>query len=336
LKKTEAHPARSLGFLSRLYDGEVPPAERAEFDLHRRVCPECAEAADEFEAVLALYRNAEIPDVDPGLSARITRRIERELRHPESARFIPVKIDLVWASVVIVALAGAIATYSLVRPKTAARVVVLAEKKTPAQAPAPAFAPQAPPTANQPAEPEAQARTRAPERRASAGAARPAAPPAEAPSAAPSGAPSEEGRLDAELSRKAETAPPPMAAMAAPRQTAKATEQPAAGALLRDQSKEKTEEPIQVGPGVTPPVLIKKVEVNLPQSLRRRGNERLVIVEAVISRQGDVHDVRVLKSSPGLDEAVIQAVRQWKYKPAMKDGRPVAVYLTVTFNIDAR
>lgn len=328
MKKTEAHPARSLGFLSRLYDGEVPPAERAEFDLHRRVCQECAEAADEFEAVLALYRSAETPEVDPGLSARITRRIERELRHPESARFIPVKIDLVWASVVIVALAGAIATYSLVRPKTP-RVVVLAEKKAPAAAPT--FAPQAPATLNQPTAPEPQARARAPERRPSADTARPVPPAPETAAAAPSGGIVEERRSDSETA----ATPAPAAPMAAPQAMAKERDQAAAGAISRDELKEKSDEPIRLGPGVTPPEVVQRVEPRFPESLKGRtvmGTP--VVIEAVVSAHGSVEKIRVVHSNPPFDQAVIDAVRQWRYKPAMKDGKPVAVYLTVVTSID--
>ena len=44
-------------------------------------------------------------------------------------------------------------------------------------------------------------------------------------------------------------------------------------------------------------------------------------------------DVRVLKSLPmGLTEAAIDAVKQWRFKPATLDNRPVSVYFTLTVN----
>jgi TonB family protein len=57
----------------------------------------------------------------------------------------------------------------------------------------------------------------------------------------------------------------------------------------------------------------------------------VVILEAIITDQGSVEDVRVLKSvNPLLDASAVRAVQQWKYKPATLNGRAVRVYLTVT------
>jgi protein TonB len=58
----------------------------------------------------------------------------------------------------------------------------------------------------------------------------------------------------------------------------------------------------------------------------------LVIVEAVIGIDGRVTDARVLRSAPLLDEAALTAVRQWRYRPTLLGGVPVAVVLTVTVN----
>jgi TonB family protein len=62
-----------------------------------------------------------------------------------------------------------------------------------------------------------------------------------------------------------------------------------------------------------------------------------VIVEAVIDRQGNVTEARVLKSLPfGLDIAALNAIKQWKFKPGTLNGQPVPVYynLTVNFRIE--
>jgi TonB family protein len=63
--------------------------------------------------------------------------------------------------------------------------------------------------------------------------------------------------------------------------------------------------------------------------------EGIVILEAIITAQGNVEDVKVLKSvNPLLDSSAVRAVQQWKYKPATLNGRAVRVYLTVTITFN--
>ncbi len=58
-----------------------------------------------------------------------------------------------------------------------------------------------------------------------------------------------------------------------------------------------------------------------------------VILQATIDKNGDVTNVKVLRPLPmGLSEAAEAAVRQWKYKPATLNGKPVAVFLNLTVN----
>jgi protein TonB len=61
-----------------------------------------------------------------------------------------------------------------------------------------------------------------------------------------------------------------------------------------------------------------------------RARRGIVILEAVIGEDGAVRDVRVLRSLPLLDEAAIDAVRQWRFTPTLLNGRPVPVVITVT------
>jgi TonB family protein len=56
----------------------------------------------------------------------------------------------------------------------------------------------------------------------------------------------------------------------------------------------------------------------------------LQVIEAIIDKQGSVTDSRVSCLPMGVSEAAVAAIGRWKYKPAMPNGRPVAVYLTVT------
>jgi protein TonB len=67
-----------------------------------------------------------------------------------------------------------------------------------------------------------------------------------------------------------------------------------------------------------------------PEMARSARVEGTVILEAVLDTSGHVTQLRVLKSVPLLDQAALDAVRQWKYTPSIYYGRPVSVLLTIT------
>jgi protein TonB len=89
--------------------------------------------------------------------------------------------------------------------------------------------------------------------------------------------------------------------------------------------------PIRIDNTVTQPVLIKKVEPKFPKSLEGKTIKAgIILLEAVVTDKGDVTKVKVLRSMhPLLDKEAVAAVKQWKYKPALKDGKPVSVYFTM-------
>jgi protein TonB len=94
-------------------------------------------------------------------------------------------------------------------------------------------------------------------------------------------------------------------------------------------------EPLRVGGDVKPPQVISKAEPTYPEAARKARMEGIVILEAIITAQGNVEDVKVLKSvNPLLDASAVRAVQQWKYKPATLNGRAVRVYLTVTITFN--
>jgi protein TonB len=96
-------------------------------------------------------------------------------------------------------------------------------------------------------------------------------------------------------------------------------------------------EPIPVVGDVRPPQLLSRVEPDYPEAMRRIHAEGVVILEAVITASGDVESVRVLKSAnPALDRSAADAIRRWRYRAATLNGRPVAVYLTVTVSFGLR
>jgi TonB family protein len=87
---------------------------------------------------------------------------------------------------------------------------------------------------------------------------------------------------------------------------------------------------------IKPPKLVKKVLPVYPQVARQARVEGTVILEAKTDEAGNVVDSRVLRSIPLLDQAAIDAVKQWKYEPMVIDGKPRQVLFTVTvrFNLD--
>jgi len=88
---------------------------------------------------------------------------------------------------------------------------------------------------------------------------------------------------------------------------------------------------------MTPPVLLSKIQPEYPSAERRAGREGTVIVTAVVGKDGGVRDPKVIRSvSPGLDAAAVQAVLQWRYRPALLEEREVAVYTVVrlSFNLN--
>lgn len=69
-----------------------------------------------------------------------------------------------------------------------------------------------------------------------------------------------------------------------------------------------------------------------PEAARKAHREGVVILEAVVERDGTVGAVRLLLDRVGFGagEAALSAVRQWRYRPAMFNDRPRAVIMTVT------
>jgi protein TonB len=98
-------------------------------------------------------------------------------------------------------------------------------------------------------------------------------------------------------------------------------------------SDEPPDVPIRIGGEVVPPEPISRPQPLYPDIARKARVTGVVIVEAIIDKQGNVTDARVLRGLPmGLSEAATNAILRWKYRPATLNGRPVAVYLTVTVN----
>jgi len=92
--------------------------------------------------------------------------------------------------------------------------------------------------------------------------------------------------------------------------------------------------PVYVIGNVEPPTAIDAPKPRYPDFARQVGRNGLVVLQAVIGRDGLVREVQVLRGAPfGMTEAAVEAVRSWRFHPATRDDEPVAVYyqLTVRF-----
>ena len=89
--------------------------------------------------------------------------------------------------------------------------------------------------------------------------------------------------------------------------------------------------PIRVGThSIRTPVKTRDVRPVYPRMALEARIEGVVIIEATISETGQVINAKVLRSVPLLEQAAVDAVRQWEFTPSMLNGVPVPVIMTVT------
>jgi len=86
---------------------------------------------------------------------------------------------------------------------------------------------------------------------------------------------------------------------------------------------------MRAGTDIKPPRKIKDAKPIYPTIAQVTRTQGTVLIETTIGVDGKVQDARVLVSVPGLDEAALDAVRQWEYEPSLLNGVPVAVTMTV-------
>lgn len=95
-------------------------------------------------------------------------------------------------------------------------------------------------------------------------------------------------------------------------------------------------EPVPVGGNIRAPQKILDVAPRYPALALASHSEGVVILQAVIGEDGSVEHVRVLRSKPLLDEAAMEAVRQWRFTPTLLNGQPVPVVMTVTVSFNLK
>jgi TonB family protein len=86
---------------------------------------------------------------------------------------------------------------------------------------------------------------------------------------------------------------------------------------------------LRIGGNIAPPTKIKDVPPVYPAAARNAGVQGLVILEAVLDETGHVRDVKVVRSVPLLDQAAVDAVKQWEYTPTLQNGAAIPVTMRV-------
>ena len=106
--------------------------------------------------------------------------------------------------------------------------------------------------------------------------------------------------------------------------------------LVEQEEQTEKEQTVRARGDVKPPKVIKKVEPDYPEEARKEGIEGVVILESTTDKYGVVQEVKILRSIPALDQAAIDAVKQWIFEPMVIDGEPIGVIFTVTcqFRLD--
>jgi protein TonB len=80
------------------------------------------------------------------------------------------------------------------------------------------------------------------------------------------------------------------------------------------------------------PRKLKDVRPEYPAIAKQARVSGIVIAEITIDAEGRVSDARVIRSIPLLDQAALDAVRQWEFTPTLLNGAPVPIIMTVTVN----
>jgi TonB family protein len=90
----------------------------------------------------------------------------------------------------------------------------------------------------------------------------------------------------------------------------------------------------RVGGGISAPVPLNSVEAEFSDEARRAKYQGVCLISVIVDAQGNPQNPRVVRAlGMGLDEKALEAVRKYKFKPAMKDGKtPVPVMITVEVN----
>ena len=93
-----------------------------------------------------------------------------------------------------------------------------------------------------------------------------------------------------------------------------------------------TPQRVRVSAGVSQGLLVRKVPPTYPPLARQARIQGVVVLQAQISKEGNIENLQLISGHPMLAPAAIEAVKQWKYKPYLLNGEPVEVDTQVQVN----
>jgi protein TonB len=93
-----------------------------------------------------------------------------------------------------------------------------------------------------------------------------------------------------------------------------------------------TPQRVRVSQGVSQGLLIHQVKPAYPPLARQARIQGTVVLQAVIGKDGNIQNLKVVSGHPMLAPAALEAVKQWKYKPYYLNGEPVEVDTTINVN----
>lgn len=93
---------------------------------------------------------------------------------------------------------------------------------------------------------------------------------------------------------------------------------------------------VRMSPGVTRGLLSYRIEPAYPMLARQAHIQGEVVLNALIDKDGNIENLQVVSGHPMLAPAAIDAVRQWRYKPFLLNGRPLEVETTITMTFELR
>ena len=88
--------------------------------------------------------------------------------------------------------------------------------------------------------------------------------------------------------------------------------------------------PVRVGGNIRTPTKVRDVKAVYPPAATEARVQGVVIAEVTVGPDGSVKDARVIRSIPLLDQAALDAIRQWQYTPTLVNGVPTTVIMTAT------
>ena len=93
-----------------------------------------------------------------------------------------------------------------------------------------------------------------------------------------------------------------------------------------------TPQRVRVSQGVSQGLIVRRVQPNYPPLARQARISGKVVLQAMISKDGNIENLQLISGHPMLAPAAIEAVKQWKYKPYLLNGEPVEVETQVEVN----